>query len=120
MDKIFIQDLLLRCVIGIFPHEREIKQDVILNLTLFADLRRAAETDDIADTVDYKMLKDRIVAFVEPSAFNLIESLAEGVARICLEQAGVAGVTVRVDKPGALRFARSVAVEIERGNGTAK
>lgn len=114
MDRIFIQDLLLRCIIGVYPEEREEVQDVVINLSLSADLRKAGRTDDIHDTVDYKRIKKRIRQHVTGHAFNLIEKVAHDVAAICLDHEGVEAVTVRVDKPGALRFARSVAVEIER------
>ena len=114
MDRIHITDLQLRCIIGIYPEERREAQEVCLNLTLFCDLRPAGVTDAIADTVDYKAVKGRVRALVEGSRFQLLEKLATEVARCCLETAGVTKVQVRVDKPGALRFARSVAVEIER------
>jgi FolB domain-containing protein len=114
MDRVIIKDLILRCIIGVYPEERRAKQDVVVNITLFADLRKAGRSDDLADTVDYKELREKIIDFVEPSSYCLIESVAEGVAAICLEADGVQKVIVRVDKPGALRFTRSVAVEIER------
>lgn len=114
MDRIHIADLQLRCLIGIFPDERREKQDVCLNITLFADLRRAGASDDIGETVDYKAVKQRVRAVVEESSFHLVEKLATEVARVCLRDPGVEKVRVRVDKPGALRFARSVAIEIER------
>jgi len=119
MDRIYIQDLALRCVIGVYPEERREKQDVVLNLTLFADLERAGETDRLEDTVDYKAVKARVRELVENSRFALIERLAAEVARTCLEAPGVERVLVRIDKPGALRFARSVAVEIDRAKETA-
>ncbi|MBI2435880.1 MAG: dihydroneopterin aldolase [Candidatus Hydrogenedentes bacterium] len=114
LDKIYIRDLQTRCVVGIFPHEREALQDVLINVTLHVDLKPAAGTDNIADTVDYKGLKNQILECVEQSKFFLIEALAEAVAGVCLKPPRVRRVTVTVDKPGALRFARSVAVEIER------
>lgn len=114
LDRIHIRDLRLRCIIGIYPEERRATQDVEINLTLDADLRKAGQSDDIADTVDYKSVKKRITAFVEASEFLLIERLAQGIADICLDTPGVRRARVAVDKPGALRFARSVAVEIVR------
>lgn len=114
MDKIHIRDLLLRCIIGIEPEEREKKQDVVISVTLHADLAVAARTDSFARTVDYKTVKKRIVELVEGSEFYLIESLAEAVARVCLEPELVRQVDVLVEKPGALRFARTVGVEITR------
>lgn len=114
LDKIHIRDLLVRCVIGVYDHERENKQDVIINITLYADLRKACQTDNIEDTIDYKVIKKKIVNFVESSSFNLVERLAEKVAEICLENRNVRKVNVTIDKTGALRFAKSVAIEIER------
>ena len=114
MDKIFIRDLALRCIIGLYPEERTNKQDVTINVTMACDLRKAGNSDSLADTVDYKAIKLNILDFVENSQFQLIESLAEGIANICLEAEGVQSATVSIDKPGALRFARSVAVEITR------
>lgn len=114
MDRIYIRDLALSCIIGIYPEERNIKQDVVINVTMETDLRAAGKSDSIDDTVDYKTIKLNILDFVENSSFQLIESLAEGIAGICLNDAGVQSATVTVDKPGALRFARSVAVEVMR------
>lgn len=114
MDKIFIRDLALRCIIGLYPEERTNKQDVIINVTLETDLRAAGKSDDLSDTVDYKTIKLAILEFVENSSFNLIESLADGIAAICLKAPRVQTATVTVDKPGALRFCRSVAVEVTR------
>ncbi len=113
-DKIHVQDLLLRCILGVNPEERVKKQDVVLNLTLWADLSLPARTDRIEDTLDYKKLKKRVVDLVEGSSFLLVEALAGAVADLCLEPPRVRAVRVRVDKPGALRFAKSVAVEIFR------
>lgn len=114
LDRIHIKELLVRCIVGINPDERVKRQDVVLNIELCADLRRACRSDAIDDTIDYKNLKRRIVAMVEESEFYLIEKLADQVARICLEDARVRQATVRIEKPGALRFARTVAVEITR------
>ncbi|MBM4153082.1 MAG: dihydroneopterin aldolase [Kiritimatiellaceae bacterium] len=114
MDRIHIRDFTLRCIIGIYPEERIHKQDVIINITLDTDLRAAGQSDDLADTVDYKSLKLELLSFVENSQFQLIEALADGIAAICLKSPKVQSVTVSLDKPGALRFCRSVAVEITR------
>ncbi len=114
LDKIHIRDLQVRCIVGIYPEERAAKQDVILNITLHADYRAACKSDDIADTVDYKKVKKQIFEMVEHSEFFLVERLAEETARLCLAHGGVARADVTVDKPGALRFAKSVAVEISR------
>ncbi len=117
LDRIHIKDLLLRCVIGVYDEERLKKQDVVVNITMYADLARAAASDDIADTIDYKTIEERIISMVKESQFHLVERLAAEVAQICLGNKAVQKVDVRVDKPGALSFARSVAVEITRENG---
>ena len=113
-DKIYIKDIQVRCLIGINPDERTKKQDVVINLKLEADLTRACASDSIGDTVDYSSIKKEIVEKAEQSSFFLIEKLAETIASICLKSPVVEGVTVLVEKPGALRFARSVGVEIYR------
>lgn len=118
MDRIYIRDLALRCLIGVFPEERREKQDVVINVVLECDHRPAARSDRLEDAVDYKALKKKIVALVETSSFQLIEALADRIASAALENPKVERVTVTVDKPGALRFARSVAVEITRGRET--
>jgi dihydroneopterin aldolase/D-erythro-7,8-dihydroneopterin triphosphate epimerase len=114
MDKIYIRDLAVRCIIGIFPEERHAKQEVLINICMETDLQAAGRSDDLNDTVDYKRLKKMTLAMVEQSRFQLIESLAEKTAEICLSDEKVQRVTVTVDKPGALRFARSAAVEVVR------
>lgn len=114
MDKIHIRKLLLRCIIGVFEKERHRRQDVVVNLVLYADISKAAESDDLADTVDYVALRDKLCAFVEASSFHLIEALAENIAEICLADPRVRKVDVTLDKPGALTYAESVAVEITR------
>jgi len=113
-DRIHIRDLLLRPVIGVYPEERDIRQDIRLNITLFSDQKPAAETDDFKLTVDYHALHDSIVEMVESSSFKLIESLAAAVADLLLNVEGVEACRVVVDKPGVLRFSRSIAVEIFR------
>lgn len=119
MDKIYIRDLLLRCIVGIYPEERENKQDVIINIEMSCDLSAAAASDQIEDTVNYKAVKKEIMALVENSAFLLIERMAGEIASVCLAHSGVSQVRVTVDKPGALRFARSVAVEVVRSRAKA-
>ena len=114
LDKIHIKDLLIRCIVGINPEERREKQDVVINITLHADLSAAGQSDRIEDSVDYKAVKKKVIALVEQSSFFLIERLAEGVAELCLEQPRVVRAQVSVEKPGALRFARTVGVEIVR------
>ncbi len=114
MDRIRIRDLLVRCVLGINDDERRERQDVVINLTVHAELVRAGRSDSIADTVDYRALKKRVLAMAEGSQYFLVEALAEAVAALCLEHEGVRKIDVCVEKPHALRFARSVAVEISR------
>ena len=113
-DKIFIRDLAIRCIIGVNQDERTEKQDVVINVVLFTDTRKAGQTDILEDSVDYKMVKKAVLSLVENSAFLLIEKLAEEIAKVCLGNSKVQKVNVTVDKPGVLRYARSVAVEIVR------
>jgi FolB domain-containing protein len=101
-------------VIGVREEERREKHDIIINVALTLDLRKPGRTDNIEDAIDYSQMKKRIVEMVQASQYSLIEALAEHVAEICLEDPAVKQVQVRVEKPGALRFARSVAVEITR------
>ncbi len=114
LDRIHIRDLRFRCIIGIEETERREKQDVVVNLTLFADLKKAGHTDRIEDTVDYKTIKKQILAMGEASTYFLIEGLAESIAGICLLDSRIEKVRILVEKPAALRFARTVGVEIER------
>jgi len=115
MDKIFVKDLLVRGIIGINPEERVKLQDIVINITLFVDVRRAAETDDITHATNYKSITKRIIEHVESSSDYLVEKLVSDIARIILtEFEGVQRVQVRVEKPGAIRFAQSVGIEIER------
>lgn len=114
-DRIYIRDLALRCIIGIYPEERKNLQDVIINVVMEVDSHAAAAaSDDIADAVDYKTITKQLITLVEDSSYNLIETMAEHCADICLRPAKVRRATVTIDKPGALRFARSVAVEVTR------
>lgn len=117
MDKIFVKDLLVRGIIGINPEERVKLQDIVINLTLFADISRAAQTDDIEYAVNYKSITKRIIEHVEASSDYLVEKLVTDIARIILtEFEGVERVRVRVEKPGAIRFAQSVGIEIDRNH----
>jgi len=118
LDRIYIKDLLIRCVLGIYPEERRDKQDVIINITLHADLNKAAVSDNIEDTVNYKTIKKEVVDMVQRSEFFLLEKMAEEIAEISLRSTLVRRVDVMVDKPGALRFARSVAIEISRSQSS--
>ena len=114
MDRIVISDLSVRCIIGVDEHERAEKQDVIINLTIYTDLHPAAQSDRFEDALDYRQLKKQVMETVEGSRYYLLEALAEAIAGVCLQHPKAMRVTVRVDKPSALRFARSVAVEIDR------
>ena len=113
-DRIIIKDLLLRGIIGINDWEREKRQDILINITLFGDLRPAGESDDIADTINYRTVTKNVIEHVEKSEPYTVEALANAIARICLNEARVKRAHVRVEKPGALRYAHSVGVEIER------
>lgn len=114
MDKILISDLLVRCIIGVHDEERRERQDVLINLALSVDLSKAGTSDRLEDSVDYRAVNKQILSMAEGSQFHLVESLAQAVADICLENPLIKEVLVRVEKPGALRFARSVGVEIVR------
>ncbi len=114
LDQILIKDLLLRTIIGINDEERRNKQDVLINIILWADTRTAGESDAIDDAVNYRTITKRVIALVEESQFFLVEKMAAEIADICLGDPRVERARVRVEKPGALRFARSVGVEIER------
>ncbi len=114
MDKTFIKDLLVRGIIGVNDWERKKPQDILINVTVFSDASRAGESDDIRDCVDYSALAKKIQAHAETAARLTVEALANDLVNICLEQAGVRKAIVRVEKPGAVRFAKSVGVEIER------
>jgi FolB domain-containing protein len=113
-DCIHIRDLKFRCIVGINEDERIEKQDVVANIALWADLTRACRSDNIDDTVDYKSLKKKILNMAENSNFLLIEALSQAIADLCLEYDRVEQVRVCVEKPTALRFARTVGVEIVR------
>lgn len=117
MDKIFITALTAEAVIGIYDWEREIKQRLEIDLEVWKDLGAAATSDAIEDTLNYKAVAKRVLAFVEASRFRLVEALAGEIARIVLEEFGVARVRVTVHKPGAIRHSRDVGVVIERGQG---
>ena len=113
-DRIQIKDLLLRTIIGINEEERRNRQDVLINITLHADTQAAGTSDDTEDAVNYRTITKRVIKRVEESSSNLVEKMAAEIAAICLEDPRVEAVDVRVEKPGALRFARSVGVEIHR------
>ena len=114
MDKVIIKNLLARGIIGVNDWERNRAQDILINLTLFTDTQRAAETDHINDCVNYSTMSKKVMAHAESASRLTVEALANDLAKICLEDNGVQKVIVRVEKPGAVRFAESVGVEIER------
>jgi len=115
MDIIFLKDLRIDCVIGIWDWERQIRQTVIIDLEMATDIRRAAASDAIDDTLNYKAVAKRLQTFVGDSKFQLIETMAEAIAGIVLKEFQVPWVRVRVNKRGAVRGATDVGVEIERG-----
>ena len=113
-DKVVIKDLLLRGIIGINDWEREKRQDILINITLLGDLKKAGQSDDIEDAINYRTVTKQVIQLVETSQRLTVEALAADIARIGCQTPGVTLAKVRVEKPGALRFAESVGVEIER------
>jgi FolB domain-containing protein len=120
MDQTFIKDLLCRGVIGITERERAQAQDILVNVVLFSDIKRASQTDNIEDCANYRTVAKNILAYVENASRYTVEALAADLAKICLAEPGVTRVHVRVEKPGAVRFAASVGVEIERSQADFK
>jgi len=114
MDKIFLKELTTETVIGIFDWERGVKQTVAIDLEMSADIRRAARTDSIDDTLNYKAVAKRLLAFIQDSRFQLVETLAEEIARLVLREFPVEWVKVTLHKPGAIRHSKDVGVMIER------
>lgn len=114
MDRIFLREIEVACVIGVNDWERKVEQIVRIDVELETDLTRACAQDDIRETVDYKQIRDRIVSTVKEARCFLIEALAERVAEACLADPRVAAVRVRLDKPGALRMTRTVGVDLFR------
>ena len=114
MDRIIITDLRARCIIGVTEEERREKQDVTICHSLYADLTTAGQTDRFEDAIDYRAIKKQVLALVETSGYFLLEALAEAIAKVCLGKPGITSVTVRAEKPSALRFAQSVGIEITR------
>lgn len=115
MDIVYLKDLKIETVIGVYDWEREIKQTVILDLEMGFDIRQAARSDDLADTLNYKAVAKRLINFVGQSDFQLVESLAERCAQIIRDEFNVAWVRLRLNKKGAVRGATDVGVIIERG-----
>jgi FolB domain-containing protein len=114
MDKIIISNLLARGIIGVHDWERNRPQNILINITMFADTRPAATTDSLDDCINYSTMSKKVLAHAETVNRLTVEALANDLAKICLEEKGVQKVIVRVEKPGAVRFAESVGVEIER------
>jgi dihydroneopterin aldolase len=114
MDIVYLRDLRIECVVGIYDWERRIKQTVYIDLDMAADIRRAAATDRIEDTLDYKAVSKRVQQFVADSRFQLVETMAERVADIVLGEFKVPWVRVKINKKGAVRAAGDVGVVIER------
>ena len=115
MDKIFIHALKTEAIIGIYDWERQVKQTVIVDIEIGVDVTKAALSDSIEDTLNYKRVAKRVLTFVEASKFHLVETLAEHVAMLILEDFGIAWVRLSLSKPGAIRSSRDVGVTIERG-----
>lgn len=113
-DTVIVRDLLVRGIIGVNDWEREKKQDIVINLSLSVDARAAGESDDIADALNYRTLTKRVIAHVETAEPYLVEALAHQIARIAIVDFGAQRAKVRVEKPGALRYAHSVGIEVER------
>ena len=116
MDVIYIRDLRIDAVIGVYDWERRVKQTLVFDLEMASDIRRAAETDEIEDTLNYKAVAKRVIQFVSESEYRLVETLAEKVAAIVLDEFDVPWLKLQLNKQGAVRGARDVGVVIERGD----
>ena len=114
MDKVFIKDLIARGIIGLNDWEREKPQEILINIILETDIRQAGATDDIRYSVNYRTIAKKAQHHAETAQRLTVEALAADIARLCLEDENVQKVTVRVEKPGAVRFSHSVGVEIKR------
>jgi dihydroneopterin aldolase len=114
LDKIFIHALKTEAIIGIYDWERQVRQTVVIDIEMSADIRRAALTDSIDDTLNYKGVAKRVLAFVESSSFHLVETLIEHVAMLILEEFKIEWVALTLSKPGAVRGSRDVGVILER------
>ena len=113
-DRIFLRGLTAECVIGFIDWERRVKQTVVVDLELPVDCRHAAVSDDVTDTVDYKKVSKRVLAFIEASEFKLVETLAQRLALLILEEFAIEWIRLSINKPGAIRNSRDVGVSIER------
>ena len=118
MDIVFLHEMKIDAVIGIWEWERKIRQTVVLDLEMSADVSKAAASDSIDDALNYKSVAKRLQQFVADSEFQLVETLAEKIAAIVIDEFGVSWVRVKLNKPGAIRGARDVGVVIERGKRT--
>jgi FolB domain-containing protein len=114
MDKVIIKNLLVRGIIGVRDWERKRPQDILINITMHTDTQHAAESDNLSDCADYSTVSKKVQSYAESAGRFTVEALANDLARLCLNEANVQKVTVRVEKPSAVRFADSVGVEIER------
>jgi 7,8-dihydroneopterin aldolase/epimerase/oxygenase len=113
-DRIFLRGLAIDCIIGFIDWERRVKQTVVIDVEMSIDCRHAAIRDDVSDTLNYKTVAKCLIAFVEASSFNLVETLAERIAMLILHDFGVGWVRVTLSKPGAIRGSRDVGVTLER------
>lgn len=116
LDTIYINDLIIPCIIGVFEEERKEKQQVIINVALVVDTYKAGKSDNLKDTVNYHDLSLKITKLVENSTFYLLEKLAQEIATLCLKEKKVKQVKVRIEKPKAIKLAKSSAIEITRTN----
>lgn len=113
-DIIFLENLEVECIIGIFDWEREQRQTVRIDLEMYTDIRKAASTDSIEDALNYKSVAKAIIKMVENSQYNLVETMAEEIAKICTEQFQIPRIKLRVSKPGAIRGSKDVGIMIQR------
>jgi 7,8-dihydroneopterin aldolase/epimerase/oxygenase len=113
-DRIFLRGLAVECIIGFIDWERRVKQTVVIDLELPVDCAKAALSDEVGDTVDYKSVAKRVIAFVEASEFKLVETLAHRMAMLILEEFALSWIRVSINKPGAIRGSRDVGVVVER------
>ena len=114
MDKIFLNDLKTEAIIGIFDWERQVRQTILIDLEMSADVRKAALSDSIEDTLNYKRVAKRLLEYIDTTSFHLVETLAESIAMLIIDEFHVSWVKVTLNKPGAIRSSRSVGIIIER------
>ncbi len=118
MDQVLIKDLTARGVIGISDRERSQPQDIVINLVLLTDISKGAKSDNIEDCVNYRTVSKQVLALAQAANRYTVEALAQDIADLCLTDEKISSVRVRVEKPGAVRFSRSVGVEIERSRNS--